>query len=92
MTTEDIIKAVAKEDFAKYRFDLPYHDIKGRLKHIEVEFKYPADSAETALCSIGCVLIATCNIPESKEALKHKVEQFCFNNPGIEVEYTGYED
>lgn len=83
---------VVEKDFAKYRSDLPYYDKKGRLRHLEVEFKYPADSAETSLCSIGHVLIASCDIPKSKEALKHKVEQFCFNNTGIEAEYTGYED
>ena len=81
---------LAKGDTLKYRKDLPYYDKKGRIWDIEVEFSYPADN-HSAIETI-LALFTSSYISKSKEALKHWVEQFCFNHPGIEARYTGYED
>ena len=81
---------LAKKDFAKRRADLPYFDVKNRIRHVEVEFSYPVEKEEIILRYICFNLPGA--IPKSKEILKHRVEQFCFNNPGIEAKYTGYED
>lgn len=76
---------LAKEDLVKRRVDLSYFRM-GKVKHIEVEFSFP-ERLRGDMDSYVWI-----NVPESKKALKHQVEQFCFNNPGIEAKYTGYED
>ena len=82
---------LAKKDFAKRRTDLCYFDVKNRIRHVEVEFSYPVEEEEI-VSGYYTYFNLPGSIPRSKEILKHQVEQFCFNNPGVEATYTGYED